>query len=201
MQPTSLLRKTLKGVEEIETRKLKLPGRLRNILFMIDGERTVGSLLDQAGGLADQLETQLGELLTLGMIEEIVAAAPVDEGVAPGSPSSASPAPGARASASPAPGARASAPPTLPTPSQPPPAQSPAQPVLTIDQMRTKLTAFLSASMGMRAMFLGNQVAALDSRAAFETFIDDTAKSHATTAGPAAANKWRDEARKTLRLA
>jgi hypothetical protein len=187
MHPTSLLRKTRRGVEEIETRKMKLPGRLRNVLFMVDGERVVASYLEQAGGLAEQLETQLGELLTLGFIEEVVALADTPSTPAPDAPE-------VSQRAKPA-----STPPTAPTPA--PAAVAPPTPVpapLTFEVMHARLSKYVTDSMGMRAMFLSSQLAALKSRADLENFIDETAKGMSTASGPESANKWRALARATL---
>jgi DNA-binding FrmR family transcriptional regulator len=72
MQLSSTLVKTAKGLEEIDKRTHKLSGRLRAVMFMIDGQRTVGALLDQAGSMAAQLETQLKELLAQNFISEVL---------------------------------------------------------------------------------------------------------------------------------
>ena len=62
MQSTSMLIKTAKGLDEIDKRTYKIAGRLRALLFMTHGQRTLGELLDQAGNMAAALETQLAEL-------------------------------------------------------------------------------------------------------------------------------------------
>ena len=43
--------------------------KLRSVLFLINGERTLGDLLDRAGSLSDLLHSQIGALLELGLIE------------------------------------------------------------------------------------------------------------------------------------
>ena len=63
MQSTSVLIKTAKGLDKIDKRTYKIAGRLRALLFMIHGQRTLGEFLDQAGNLAATLETQLARAL------------------------------------------------------------------------------------------------------------------------------------------
>lgn len=43
--------------------------KLRSVLFIIDGERTLSDLLDRAGSLGDLLYSQIGTLLDLGLIQ------------------------------------------------------------------------------------------------------------------------------------
>jgi len=43
--------------------------KLRSVLFLIDGERTLSDLLDRAGSLGDLLHSQIRALLDLGLIE------------------------------------------------------------------------------------------------------------------------------------
>ena len=43
--------------------------KLRSVLFLIDGERTLSDLLDRAGSLSDLLYSQIGALLDLGLVE------------------------------------------------------------------------------------------------------------------------------------
>ena len=62
MQSTPVLIKTAKGLDEIDKRTYKIAGRLRALLFMILGQRTLGELLNQTGNVAETLETQLAEL-------------------------------------------------------------------------------------------------------------------------------------------
>lgn len=59
--------KTAKGLEAIEKRTGGLTPRVRRVLIMIDGKRTVENLRDLA--LADDLSHTLGELEETGFIE------------------------------------------------------------------------------------------------------------------------------------
>ena len=43
--------------------------KLRSVLFLIDGERTLADLLDRAGSLSELLHSQIVALLDLGLIE------------------------------------------------------------------------------------------------------------------------------------
>jgi hypothetical protein len=201
MQAGSTLVKTPKGVEEIEKRTFKLAGRLRAVLFIIDGQRTVGDLLDQAGSLADQTQAQLDELAAQGFIREIE---PVVEIVEPPQPKPVKSEKSAALSATipprqsttqplPAkPPAVASALPPLP-PSPPPPA--PPKVDEPLETVKERVRKMLSETMGMRAMFLGNELSSLSSKADMERFIDDVARSMATTSGPKQAELWRNNAR------
>jgi len=49
----TILAKTSKGVEEIETRRHKLDQRLRAMLLMVNGKRTVAELAREYGRLGD----------------------------------------------------------------------------------------------------------------------------------------------------
>jgi hypothetical protein len=62
MQPTDVLVKTDKGVEEVKTRKYRLPARSRILLFMIDGRHAIGEILDQTAKLG-MPATALKELI------------------------------------------------------------------------------------------------------------------------------------------
>lgn len=167
MLQSAVLRKTKKGADELETRQHRLPGRLRNALIMVDGERDVASYLEQAGELAPQIERYLQDLLTAGFIE-----------VASGSAASTAP-DEAGASAAAALPARPSA-------------------SLSIEDLRERINVYLSETMGMRAVFLRSQLAAIDDLVALRGFIDATAQAYATTAGSQAAQLWRDQARTLL---
>lgn len=48
-----ILAKTVAGVEEIETRARRVPPRLRTMLILVDGRRSVAELIDAAAGLGD----------------------------------------------------------------------------------------------------------------------------------------------------
>ena len=53
MNPESVLEKTTKGVEEIETRKHKLDSKLRTILIQVNGKLTAGELATSFAQLGD----------------------------------------------------------------------------------------------------------------------------------------------------
>ncbi len=68
MNDKEIYAKTDAGREEMRTRALQLSGALRNVLLLVDGNRTVAQLKElQAGGKAppDALE----QLLSMGLIE------------------------------------------------------------------------------------------------------------------------------------
>jgi len=69
MDPDTVLSKTAKGREEVETRKYKLEQRVRTVLITVNGKATVAQLKDQLG-MAD-LDAVLERLLR----EEFVQAA------------------------------------------------------------------------------------------------------------------------------
>ncbi|MCK6375717.1 MAG: hypothetical protein L6Q69_16685 [Zoogloea sp.] len=48
-----ILAKTVVGVEEIATRTRRVPPRLRTMLILVDGRRSVAELIDAAAGLGD----------------------------------------------------------------------------------------------------------------------------------------------------
>lgn len=87
IQPHDRFRKTAKGIEEIETRKYKLPTRVRSVLILVFSSKAAAELQEQAaviGAPGDFLET----LVNGGFIEPVggaspepgaVAAAPVTE--------------------------------------------------------------------------------------------------------------------------
>lgn len=180
MLQSAVLRKTQKGADEIETRQHRLPGRLRNALIMVDGDRTVGSYLEQAGELALQTEQYLKDLVAAGFIE-VVKGIPDDDAAAVefGSPpETTKTAPRAAALVTPV-------------------AELPAS-LLPLDEARERVNTYLGETMGMRAVFLRSQLAAIDSLSALLGFIDASAQAYATTAGPEAAQQWREQARKLL---
>ena len=51
MNPGEIYAKTDEGVRELKERKLNLPIALRSVLIMIDGNRTVGEVLERARAL------------------------------------------------------------------------------------------------------------------------------------------------------
>lgn len=52
----------------MRTRKQTVSPKLRAVLFLIDGSQSFGQLLERAGSLSDLLESQIRELLDLGLI-------------------------------------------------------------------------------------------------------------------------------------
>jgi DNA-binding FrmR family transcriptional regulator len=204
MQLSSTLVKTAKGLEEIDKRTYKLSGRLRAVMFMIDGQRSVGSLLEQAGSMASQLETQLTELLAQGFIEEIESdegnispsePQPMPAAVKPEKPSSEPPVT-QPAIKPPAPVQKAN------TASLVPPSPSPPQPKIRepISVVKERLSKMLAETMGMRAMFITTQLNSLQTYPEIERFIDDTARSQATSSSIKAAEQWRVRARSVAGL-
>jgi primosomal protein N' len=65
----SVLSKTEKGREEVETRKYKLDQRLRAVLITVNGKLTVGELARQFSQTSDIL-AQLDKLLREGFVQE-----------------------------------------------------------------------------------------------------------------------------------
>lgn len=218
MQANVILKKTAKGLEEVEKRTHKLPGRLRAVLFMVDGQRSTGEMLDQAGALAEQLEGQLTELVAQGFIEPIRPA----ESTAPANPAAsiAKPAPTSTSlsfpplsAATPAPKPTISAPapsarPTTPPPPPPPTAtqlrEVPVTATLpTLDSvpvMKEKLSRLLAQTMGMKAMFMTAQLSGCDTTGEITVFIDDVARQIALSGGAKAGEKWRSDARSAIGL-
>lgn len=68
--------KTGKGREEIATRKFGVPARIRALLLMIDGQRSLAALASKLGPPAQTIE-HAAWLLEAGFIE-LVAVAPVE---------------------------------------------------------------------------------------------------------------------------
>jgi hypothetical protein len=67
MNPESVLEKTTKGVEEIETRKHKLDPKLRPLLISVNGKLKAGELAAQFAQIGDA-EPLLDELLKQGFV-------------------------------------------------------------------------------------------------------------------------------------
>lgn len=65
----SILTKTQKGTEEIETRAHHLSPKLRAALIMIDGASTLGETLERCGEFAENIEQRLNELVEAGFVE------------------------------------------------------------------------------------------------------------------------------------
>ena len=69
MDPKTVLSKTDKGREEIETRKYKLEQRLRAVLITVNGKLTAGELVRQFSQSTD-INAQLEKLLREGFVQE-----------------------------------------------------------------------------------------------------------------------------------
>jgi hypothetical protein len=67
MNPESVLEKTTKGVEEIETRKHKLDAKLRPLLIAINGKLKAAELASQFAALGDA-NALLDDLLKQGFV-------------------------------------------------------------------------------------------------------------------------------------
>jgi DNA-binding FrmR family transcriptional regulator len=190
MEPSSVLAKTAKGIEEIDKRTHKLAGRLRAVLIMIDGHRTLEELLEQAGGLASQLAEQLDELVAGGYIHELTPHEEVGEVVQPAVPKPRQETAAPRAQA-----------PTAPAAAAPKKAGSPPWTAFPIGNLKARLSKMVTETMGMRAMFVAAQLDAVSSHTELESLIDDIARTIATSNGPDAASKWREQARHTIGIA
>lgn len=73
----SMLTRTEEGTEKMRARASDISPKLRSVLFLIDGQTTFRQLLDRAGSLSILLETQLRELIRLGLV---AAVEPADSG-------------------------------------------------------------------------------------------------------------------------
>jgi hypothetical protein len=67
MNPESVLEKTTKGAEEIETRKHKLDAKLRPILIAVNGKLTAGELAAQFAQLGETAPL-LDDLMKQGFV-------------------------------------------------------------------------------------------------------------------------------------
>lgn len=76
MNSSDVIAKTAKGAQEIQTRALGLPQKLRALLIMVDGKQSVAALIQRFGGLGD-VEASLSELLAQGYVQAVSAPAPV----------------------------------------------------------------------------------------------------------------------------
>ena len=65
----AILQRTEDGTRKMRARTSDISPKLRSVLFLIDGERTLADLLDRAGSLSDLLHSQIGALLDLHLIE------------------------------------------------------------------------------------------------------------------------------------
>jgi len=82
MNPESVLEKTTKGLEEIETRKHKLDPKLRPILISVNGKLKAGELTSQFAQLGDA-GPLLDELLKQGFVRVVAGGAPASAGADP----------------------------------------------------------------------------------------------------------------------
>lgn len=64
-----ILKRTDEGTSKMRARSSDLSPKLRSVLFLIDGERTLSDLLDRAGSLSDLLHSQISALLDLKLIQ------------------------------------------------------------------------------------------------------------------------------------
>jgi hypothetical protein len=67
----NVLQRTIAGAAAISERRPEIASKLRAVLFLIDGNATLGDLLDRAGSLAKLLEQQVEELIRLGLVEAL----------------------------------------------------------------------------------------------------------------------------------
>jgi hypothetical protein len=64
----SVLTRTEDGTAKMRARTTDLSPKLRAVLFLVDGQRTYGELLDRAGALRDLLDSQLRDLIAMGLL-------------------------------------------------------------------------------------------------------------------------------------
>jgi hypothetical protein len=84
MNPGEIYAKTDEGVRELKERKLNLPITLRSVLIMVDGNRTVGEVLERAQALRVDAST-LAALERAGLIaKRFSAPSGVEHAQAPG---------------------------------------------------------------------------------------------------------------------
>ena len=69
MRRDGVLQRTDEGTRKMRARTSDISPKLRSVLFLIDGERTLGDLLDRAGSLSDLLHSQIRALLDLDLID------------------------------------------------------------------------------------------------------------------------------------
>jgi len=82
MNPGEIYAKTDEGVRELKERKLNLPIALRSLLIMIDGNRTVGEVLERSRALRVDAST-FSALERAGLIAKRFSAPSVDDEKAP----------------------------------------------------------------------------------------------------------------------
>jgi len=82
MNPGEIYAKTDEGIRELKERKLNLQIALRSLLIMIDGNRTVGEVLERARALRVDAST-FSALERAGLIAKRFSAPSVEDGKAP----------------------------------------------------------------------------------------------------------------------
>jgi hypothetical protein len=87
MNPGEIYAKTEDGIRELKERKLNLPIALRSLLIMIDGNRTVGEVLERARALRVDVSAVVA-LERAGLIAKRFSAPSVAEAGAPSAPRS-----------------------------------------------------------------------------------------------------------------
>lgn len=75
MEVQDIYRKTEKGTEAIATRGHGVGGKLRMLLILVDGKKTVDDLIKLAAGMGESVQLLL-QLEAEGLIERIAGAAP-----------------------------------------------------------------------------------------------------------------------------
>ena len=87
MNPGEIYAKTDQGARELKERKLNLPIALRSVLIMIDGNRTVGEVLERARSLRVD-ESAVAALERAGLIAKRFSAPSIAEAAAAPAPRS-----------------------------------------------------------------------------------------------------------------
>jgi hypothetical protein len=76
LAPQSILVRTSAGARRMATRSTELAPKLRSVLFLVSGRISFGNLLERAGSLRGLLESQIRELIRLGLLEIVGAESP-----------------------------------------------------------------------------------------------------------------------------
>jgi len=85
--PGSILARTPAGTRRMTTRSAELSPKLRSVLFLVSERASFEELLARAGSLRGLLESQIRELIRLGLLEIVGAAPPApDSGTLPDLP-------------------------------------------------------------------------------------------------------------------
>ena len=159
MTPYTILAKSPKGVEEIDTRVHRLSGRLRQVLIRVDGAKTLDELIGEAGEMGEMVLAQLNDLVAQGFLMDVTPLEETLPPIAPALPPTPVPlraaAPPPRPAAAPAPVARpaapaaAAAPRLQPVPTRPA-AAAPAPATVAFDSpVKFKLQDLLVDAVGV----------------------------------------------------